>query len=160
MTTKSTKLYKKASTKSKKLASLKSGVEGTVNATSGDWAYVDVNGEKGFCKLSALRESAAEAAATTAPATTHPARVNVDSLPVYGEASKGAEKLGMLTRGQAVNVVNWNSEWAYIELDGHYGYCALAGLVKAEADSSDLPTLPTDVTNARRGTVTASKLTV
>ncbi len=160
VTTKSAKLYKKASTKSKKLATLKSGVEVTVNATSGDWAYIDVNGRKGFCKLSALGKSAAEPAATTAPATTHPAKVSADSLPVYGEARKGAEKLGTLAKGQAVNVVSWNGEWAYIELDGHYGYCALSGLSKAESDPAALPTYSPDVTNARRGTVTASKLTV
>ncbi len=160
VTTKSTKLYKKASAKSKKLATLKSGVEVTVNATSGGWAYVDAGGKKGFCKLSALKESTGQATPTTAPATVHPATVSVDGLAVYGEAGKGAEKLGTLSKGQAVNVLGWNSDWAYIELDGHYGYCALSGLSKAESDPAALPTYSPDVTNARRGTVTASKLAV
>ena len=161
VTTGKVKLYKSASTKSKKLATLKKGVQVTVNATSGGWAYIEVGGKRGFCKLSGLREgAAAEATATATPAATQKGTVSVEKLPVYKEAAADAAKLGTLKKGQTVNVVNWNSEWAYIELDGHYGYCAVAGLSKADANPTTAPTYSPDLTNAKVGTVKSGKLAV
>ena len=168
LTVENTKVYKSASEKAKLLGTLKSGVSMTVLATSSNgWAYIELNGRKGFCKTDGIRESVAEEAApapTAAPTAGNesgtPGVVSAASLVVYEKASVDSNKLGTLKQGQEVNVLKWNGEWAWIELNGKYGYCSLAGLVKAGTQTTPQPTQVPSTANAQRGTVTAKTVTV
>ena len=135
-----TKVYKTASEKGRVLGTLKAGTQVTVKATSSDgWACVEMNGKYGFCKLASLREGAAAAqlpeATQTAP-TGKSGAVTSKTLAVYKEASKKSRKLGTLKKGQIVNVLDTQNGWAYIELNGQYGYCAAKGIA---TDDSGIP---------------------
>ena len=140
VTVDSVKVYKSASAKAKVLGTLKSGVQVLVKAISQDgWAYIELNGKHGYCKLSGLREGTAEDSqfpetpAVTLPAGTQPGTVTAKTLAVYVTASTGSEKLGTLKKGQTVNVIKTQDGWAYIELNGNYGFCAAKGLGVSDA---------------------------
>ena len=168
VTTQETKIYKSAALKAKVLATLPADTQLTVRATSsGGWACVEVNGKLGFCLTSDLKESvgvqitaAPEATATPVPDGAVPGVVNVDELVVYQSADAQSAKLGTLKQGARVNVLKWNSQWAYIELNGNLGFCAVAGLTRADAQATAAPTPVPGEANAQRGTVTASSLAV
>ena len=141
VTLQSTKVYKSASTKAKSLGTLKAGTEVTVQATSSDgWAYINVDGKRGFCKLANLKEGVVSA--TLAPEATatvnkgQSAAVTSGKLTVYKEASSKSKKLGTLKKGQIVNVLETSGSWAHIELNGNTGYCAAKGIA---TDDSGVP---------------------
>ncbi len=129
-----TKVYKKASAKSKRLGTLKAGTQVKVKATSSDgWACIEYKGKYGFCKLTSLKEGTASSQLTDDPtATTAPqgksGTVTSKKLTVYKQASKKSKKLGTLKKGQIVNVISTQNGWAYIELKGSYGYCSAKGV--------------------------------
>lgn len=136
-----TKVYKSASTKSKSKGTLKAGVQVTVQATSSDgWAYIELNGKHGYCKLANLKEGTVDETISTEPTATAPtgksATVTSKTLTVYKTASSKGKKLGKLKKGQIVNVLQTSNGWAYIELNGNYGFCAAKGL---STDDSDVP---------------------
>jgi len=129
-------VYKSASTDSKKLGTLKYGKEVTVYAYNSAWAYIGLNGKYGFCALSGLEKVSAEAPEEE-PETpvvdlskAIPATVTAKSVKVYKSASTSADTLGTLKKGAEVNVVKTSGDWAFIELNGKLGYCALAALTK------------------------------
>ena len=159
-----TAVYRAASEKAKPKGVLKPGIQVTVLATSSSgWACIQLNGNRGYCKLECLKEGVAEDYVFPEPTqssggqTAIPGVVNVPQLPVYQKPNAGSPSLGTLTQGQRVNVLKWNGEWAYIELNGQYGYCNIAGL--SRADQSQPTAAPTPV-NAKRGTVNAKSLPV
>ena len=166
VTVEKTKVYRSANTKAKVRATLDPGVQLTVLATSSNgWAYIDLNGKRGYCKTASLREGVGQdvtpstSPSSTPGATGKPGVVNVPELTVYKKADPESDKLGVIKQGQEVNVVKWNSQWAYIELNGKYGFCAVAGLTKA-GTTTPSPTFEPSTANAKRGTVTAKTLAV
>ena len=162
VTVSDTKCYKSANVKSKLLGTLKPGIQLTVLATSADgWAYVELKGKHAYCRLDSLKEGTAEDSAATpsvSPAASERAVVSAGTLAVYQSADKDSKKLGTLKQGQQVNVVGWSGDWAHIELDGNYGYCALSGLTREGAAPS--ATYSPNLANAKKGTVTAESLPV
>jgi len=60
--------------------------------------------------------------------------VTASKLSVYQTASSSGAKLGTLRQGQTVNVINTSDGWAYIELNGNYGFCAVKGLSIGESE--------------------------
>ncbi len=145
VTTADMPVYKTASEKGKKLGTLKTGTQVTVRAYNSEgWAYVELNGKRGFCKLDNLREGVAPTAAPgeTPSATFAPSTANARTakttkkLAVYRTASTDGTKLGTLKKGRAVNVLQTNDGWAYIELNGNYGFCELSGLSVEKAEQS------------------------
>ena len=168
VTVENMKVYKSASTKAKSLGTLKPGVQVTVLATSSNgWAYIELNGKHGYAKTKSLKEGVAEdytPAPTVAPtpsaAAGTPGVVSAETLPVYSKADVESTLLGTLKQGQSVNVVKWNGTWAYIELNGKYGYCAVSGLSKAGAETTPAPTFVPTTVGAKVGTVTAKTLAV
>ena len=167
VTTENTKVYRAASEKAKLRATLKPGIQVTVLATSSNgWAYVQLNGNRGFCRLANLKEGVAEdyVFPSSAPAATSQSGVagvvSAEILMVYKTPSDDGALLGTLKQGQSVNVLKWNDEWAYIELNGHYGYCQISGL--SQAGSQAAPTAaPVQIPeNATRGTVKTAGLPV
>lgn len=55
-------VYQKASAKSKKLGTLKKGVTVTVHAYNSTWAYIELNGNKGYAKVANMKRLSDEAA--------------------------------------------------------------------------------------------------
>ena len=166
VTVEDTIVYRSANTNSRRYTTLKAGVQLTVLATSSNgWAYIELNKKHGYCKTASLKEGIA-GDETPSPSTSPEAAagkkgvVNVPTLTVYQSADTDSNKLGTLEQGQEVNVLKWNSQWAYIELNGRYGFCAVAGLSKAGAQATTAPTYAPSTANAQRGTVTADSLTV
>ncbi len=135
-----TKVYKTASEKGRTLGTLKAGTQVTVKATSSDgWACIEMKGKYGFCKLANLQEGTAAVQlpeATPSLPTGKSGAVTSKTLAVYKEASKKSKKLGTLKKGQIVNVLDTQNGWAYIELNGQYGYCAAKGIA---TDDSGIP---------------------
>ncbi len=125
-------VYKKASTASAKLGTLKQGQAVKVLKWSGDWAQIEVDGKKGYCALAGLSKTGATVAptATTPPSTANAKRATVTAktLTIYDTASAKGKKLGTLKKGKTVNLLQTSDGWAFIELNGKYGYCKAKSL--------------------------------
>ena len=162
-------VYKKASTDSAKLGTMRKGQTLNLVSVSGEWAYVELNGRYGYCAASGLDlEDVAIATPTpTVAPTATPSLENavrgtviVASLDVYKTASTNSEKLCTLTKGQLVNVLSWTGEWAFIELDGHYGFCKLSGLSRTDATATAMPTATPSTENAVQAVVNVDTVNV
>lgn len=125
-------VYKTPDTDGTLLGSLKQGQSVNVLKWNGEWAYIELNGQYGYCQISGLSRAGSQAAPTVAPVqipeNTTRGTVKTAGLPVYKTASTKGVKLGALKKGQVVNVINTNGGWAYIELNGQYGFCKASGL--------------------------------
>ncbi len=170
------KVYKEADTSSKYLGTLGKGTQVNVLKYNGSWAYIELNGNYGYCALSALTRTdelnRATPTPTAAPTATPsienavPGTVTADKVKVYASASASSKYLGTIGRGTQVNVLKWKGGWAYIELNGNYGYCALSALTrtdelnKATPTPTPAPTATPSIENAVPGTVTADKVKV
>ncbi len=126
-------VYKSASTSSKKLGTLKQGAEVTVHAYNANWAYISLDGEYGFCALSGLKKLTNSTNNPFDAEETVPATVTAGSVTVYEGASSSSKKLGTLKKGAEVNLVQAAAGWAYIELNGKYGYCDSDAITESEA---------------------------
>ena len=140
VTAESVRVYAAEGTESKYLGTLKRGVQVRVLDYGPAWAHIELNGHTGYCAIIALtRDAAATPTPTAGTKDPIPATVTADSAKVYASASTSSEVLGTLKKGAQVNVVDANSNWAFIELNGRYGFCPRAALTR----SSDLlPTIP------------------
>ena len=159
------KVYQEPSTDSRSVK-LKANTKLYVLKTSGNWAMVERNGAVGYMKASALtridddwQTDAQPAPTDTTPAQAVKGTVTAARLPVYKTQSTSGSKLGTLKKGQVVDVLRWNTRWAYISLNGKYGYCAVTGLTKGEVLQVTPTPTPVAVTGTE-GTVTAAKLPV
>ena len=162
------KVYKEADTSSKYLGTLGKGTQVNVLKYNGSWAYIELNGNYGYCAVSALTRTdelnKATPTPTAAPTATPsienavPGTVTADKVKVYASASASSKYLGTIGRGTQVNVLKWSGGWAYIELNGNYGYCALSALTRT--DELNTPTPTPSIENAVAGTVTADKVKV
>lgn len=127
-------VYKSASTASKKLGTMKYGQAVTVYAYNDEWAYIGLNGKRGYTALEGLKKSGSENADNSSAnidlSKAIPATVTADSVKVYKTASTTADTLGTLKKGVEVNVIKTSGDWACIELNGKLGYCAVEGLTK------------------------------
>ncbi len=176
------KVYKEADTSSKYLGTLGKGTQVNVLKYNGSWAYIELNGNYGYCAVSALTRTdelnKATPTPTAAPTATPsienavPGTVTADKVKVYASASASSKYLGTIGRGTQVNVLKWSGGWAYIELNGNYGYCALSALTRTDELNTPTPTVEPTLTpsatptatpsieNAVPGTVTVSKVKV
>ena len=89
-----------------------------------------------------------------------PGTVTDYKVKVYAKASASSKYLGTICRGTQVNVLKWSGGWAYIELNGNYGYCALSALTRTDELNTPTPTPTPSIENAVAGTVTADKVKV
>ena len=156
------KVYASANASSKYLGTLGRGTQVNVLKWSGGWAYIELNGNYGYCKLSALTPTSNLATpaptATPNPADIVPAVVTASKVKVYASANASSKYLGTLGKGTQVNVIAWKNGWAYIELNGNYGYCALSALTRT--DAMPTPTPVPDETGSIAAVVTADKADV
>ena len=127
-------VYKKASTSSKRIATLSSGYGLTVYAQNGLWAYVGKNGTYGFCALSGLERGGSN---DDELANAIAVSVTASTVKVYQNASTSSKTLGTLRKGAKVNLVRTEGSWAYIELKGNYGYCAISALTSQSSTDKD-----------------------
>ena len=169
------KVYQEPSTDSRSVK-LKANTKLYVLKTSGNWAMVERNGAVGYMKASALTKTdddwqtddATDDDVGTTPAQAAKGTVTAAKLPVYTKASASSTKLGTLKKGQVVNVLRWNGNWAYIELKGKYGFCAVKGLSRDGAQpevtpsptATVAPTATPSLDGAIVGTVTADTLKI
>lgn len=129
----SLQVYKKASAQSKLLGTLKAGQEVTVYAYNQSWAYIGLEGRYGFCALSGLERitdggDSSDGNGDLSGAVSY--TVTASSVKIYESASTSSNSLGTLRKGVEVNLIQLSGDWAYIELNGKYGYCALDALTK------------------------------
>ncbi|MCF0120199.1 MAG: SH3 domain-containing protein, partial [Oscillospiraceae bacterium] len=141
VSTTSLPVYKSASTSSSKLGTLKSGQAVTIHAYNDAWAYISLNGKYGFCKLAGLQKTGTiivNPDNDINDVKSKPAKVTAESVVVYSKANTSSKnRLGTLKKGTVVNLVKTSTNWAYIELNGHYGYCALSALTVADEGTSN-----------------------
>ena len=137
------KIYQSASTSSTQVGLLAKGIKVYVLAVQGDWAYITLSGNYGYCQVKDLSIGSAEPTVTpapTAPENSIPGTVVAASLVVYQKNSTSSSKLGTLPRGMQVNVVAVQGGWALIELNGAYGFCLVSGLVPTASLTTPEPT--------------------
>lgn len=133
------KVYAKAKTSSKSRAVPK-GTAVNVLGESGKWAMIEKDGVAAYIYVEYITYAKDMVTPTptdeATPAPTPglmdevPAVVTADELPVYKKASASSEKLGTLKYGAEVTVMAYNTNWAYIQKDGKYGYCKVSGLTR------------------------------
>lgn len=164
-----------------KSAEVKKGTKVYVLSWSGKWAQVEKGGKVGYMKLTALSKAddnwqTAEdraATATVAPdATIAPtetpstenaeqATVTSKKLNIYKTASTKAKKVATARQGDALNVLRWNNKWAYVELNGKYGFCNVSGIARAgDADATASPSATPSVDQAITAAVSADSVTI
>lgn len=142
-------VYKTHSRTSSSIGRIKKGATVTVYAYNDVWARVKINGKYGFClKENLTRVSASLTPAPTVKPTPVPestqkpnspvfyeefkASVNASALRVYETASKSGKYLGSMKRGTVCTVHAYDDYWAYISLNGRYGYCAKSYLIRVQ----------------------------
>lgn len=160
-TTTQVSVYASASTKAKKLGTMKKNTNVTVLAWNSTWAYIQLNGNRGYCQVKYLQKGTAP---STGPAVKAVGTVVVSKMPVYKSANTKSKKLGHVYKGAIVNVIAWSGKWAYIERGGYYGFTALAGLRRVTTPTptatptpsptpSAAPTPAPDLSSAIKATV-------
>ena len=132
-------VYKSSSVKSKKLGTLKKGLKVYMIRWNSRWAYIELNGHRGYTATKGLKRVANVApAATPKPSTTPkpgaaiPAVVSASSATVYKKASSSSAKLGTLKKGTQVSILSATGKWARIKAGGKTGFCLMAALTKKE----------------------------
>ena len=114
-----------------KIGVLAKGTVVTVHQYTSTWALVSLDGNYGFCDVTKLQRVEVEPSPTVSvsPEDCIPATVTAkDGLDVYTGTSTSTIKKYTLPYGTQVNVVQANSTWAMIELNGNYGFCLVSGL--------------------------------
>lgn len=163
--TKKLNVYKKASGSSAKIGTLKKGQSVSLISISGKWAYIELDGKKGYCSAAGLStgdDEGASIAPTETPSTENAAQgtVTVASLTIYKTASTKADKVATAKKGDVLNVIKWNAKWAFVEVNGTYGFCDVSGLSKVESGATVAPTSTPSVDQAITAVVSAESVTV
>ena len=161
VTASSLTVYEKAATASKKLGKLKKGDVVNVITWDSKWAYIELDGNYGYCSVRGLTRGTVEADDEEEQTGLYaPVRVTVSRLTVYQKASASSRKLGTIKKGQVVSLMGKTGDWAHIELNGREGYCDASGLgVVPMASPAPTPT-PEPEADALRGLVIEDTLTV
>lgn len=134
-----TRVYASASTSAKSVK-VKKGEPVNILAISGTWARIERSGNVAYIKANQLtpvvdlttpeptvKLEGGQSGVITCDIT---ATVSKSKLVVYASASSSSKKLGTLKKGAVVTVHAYNKTWAYIELNGKFGYCKHSGLTK------------------------------
>ncbi len=125
------KMYSKASFSSS-YTTLKKGTEVNVLASNKLCAYVERNGSVGYVEIKYI-SSKAETPKVEAPEIDYErfkGQVASNKMNVYKSASTKSKRLGSLPKNSVFNVLARCNGWAYIELNGHNGFCLLSDIKK------------------------------
>ena len=120
---------------SQSLGLFSNGTAVLVENISGNWALVQVNGQRGYMSLSCLT-TVPPAIPTVTPVPTEYTTLYVQTgnsgkLHLREYASQNARSLGLYPNGTAVTVTARSGQWAYVNVGGVYGYMMLKFLSAA-----------------------------
>lgn len=125
--------------------SVPAGMELNLLATCGQWAMVENAGIVAYTNKAHLssKESAVQPSPTpeTQPSDpiiteTFAAEVVSASMRVYQSASTSSQCLGALPKGVRVTVHAYTAGWAYIELNGNYGFAQIGDMNRVSGESA------------------------
>ncbi len=113
---------------SQSLGLFANGTQVLVESVSNNWAFVTVNGQKGYMSLSflaAVSPSPVNPPAQTEDTTLYVRTGNSGKLHMREYASQNARSLGLYPNGTAVRVTARSGAWAYVTVSGVSGYMML-----------------------------------
>lgn len=118
------------SMESQSLGLYPNGTSVLVESISGKWAFVQVNGRRGYMSLNCLTGIAPSQIPATAPVATENTTLyvrtgNSGKLHLREFASQSAASLGLYPNGTAVHVTARSGAWAFAEIGGVTGYMML-----------------------------------
>ncbi len=121
VTASSASVYKYASEYAPNIGSLKKGATFNVLAQGNGWAFIELNGNRGYMKLSNMYVQMDEFTSPTVKSLT--ATVIKDNLPAYSCAlENGDYKVGSLKIGDTANVTAYTDKWARVNVNGENMY--------------------------------------
>lgn len=136
VTVDSVNVYKGPSANSDKLGTLSKGAQVNVLMTGDNWAYIECNGNYGYCTQSALTKNSDLATATPGSGLSgntvlFDATVVYPSAKVYQSASSDSASAAIAV-GSQVNVYAYDtgSGWAYVGVGNQRGYMLIKHLNK------------------------------
>lgn len=139
ITVKTTRVYAGKSSSTKYLGVLTPGINVNIVETGSNWAYIEWRGAYGYCELSCVM-AASQVTPTPKPSLEDAVPgITVKRTYVYAGKSTSTKYLGVLTPGIEVNVLDADTNWAYIEWKGRYGYCAVSCLTPLSATTTPAP---------------------
>ena len=149
-------IYSSNSTSSSQIGSLPSNTQLNVYAVSGGWAYIEWNGNYGFCEVGNL--------IPTQSLETYMDGTVISAAPVYSGASTSSTYYGQMPVGTQVTVYSISSGWAFIRMGDYYGYCRVSNLTPGHVGTDPTPT-PSPTATPGNGTyipgiVTASSVSI
>ena len=149
-------VYSSNSTSSSQIGSLPSNTQLNVYAVSGGWAYIEWNGNYGFCEVGNL--------IPTQSLETYMDGTVISAAPVYSGASTSSTYYGQMPVGTQVTVYSISSGWAFIRMGDYYGYCRVSNLTPGHVGTDPTPT-PSPTATPGNGTyipgiVTASSVSI
>ena len=138
-------------TASESLGLYPNGTMVLVESISSNWAFVQVNGRRGYMLLSCLTDTAPGGGVNVIapPAATENTLMyvrtgNTGRLHLREYASRNARSLGLYRNGTAVVVTARSGAWAYVNVNGRVGYMMLQYLSSGSGQQS-APTVPQPV---------------
>ena len=137
VTARSLAVYQTASAKGKKLGTLKKGKTVNLIQSSDGWAYIELNGNYGFCKADGLSvDKDQEGLPAGYKKQSINATVVTADARAYAQADTDSENVA-LKQGAEVQVVGYNKTWACISQGGKYAFVKLKALSKTAYDPID-----------------------
>ena len=133
-----------ASQNARSLGLYANGTKVTVLNRSSGWAYVDVNGVRGFMMLNYLSTTQ-----PYIPQPVHGAEIkyistgNSGGLHLREYASQNARSLGVFPNGTQVSATNLGNGWSYVTFSGYSGYMMTRYLSAAKPYVNPTPYNPT-----------------
>ena len=125
-------IYASNSTNSTKIGSLPSNTQLNVLAVSGGWAYIEWNGNYGFCQVGNL--------IPTQSLSTYMDGTVVTACDVYARASESSTYLGRMEPGTQVTVYSISDGWAFFRMAEYFGYCRVSNLMPGHVSTDPTPT--------------------
>lgn len=142
--------------KSETYGKLPKGAQVSVHALSGNWAYVDYNGYKGFVSKNVLStqkpETTPEAGGQNEVVILEDeyAYAATEGAKVYKSPSASSKVKGTLPVNTRLAVGAIRGEWALVGLNGFYGYMELSALSEEKVNAPDIPDVdPSDESGDR-----------
>ena len=121
------------------------GTQVLVESVSGGWAYVQVGGRRGYMSMNCLTGTTPcqpiVPPTPTEDTTLYIQTGNTGRLHLREYASQNARSLGLYANGTPVRVTSRVNGWAFVQVNGMYGYMMLKYLtnVTPGSDPSSLP---------------------
>jgi len=144
VTSKTLAVYREASSKSKKLGTLKKGQIVNVISTQNGWAYIELKGNYGYCAAKKVTTDDTGVPSGFKQIDVDATVISTDAR-VFASPGTSAESAA-IKLGTEVKVIAYNESWACVSQNGNYGFVPVKLLSKAKysainGDGSALQTL-------------------